>query len=109
MYMCYTAIIIDSSPTHPTRTETDGGGYNWMAPSLQSQDASFSIGTSTPSTADSALFTMRPPSGRPFRPVGDSFGKKRLGNKDPQATGTVCGLLIDMHICTVKLALICSS
>ncbi|XP_064405997.1 DNA-dependent protein kinase catalytic subunit-like isoform X2 [Halichondria panicea] len=69
----------------PTQ-EADCGGYNWMAPSLQSQDVSFSIGTSTPSTADSALLTMRPPSGRPFRPVGDSFGKKRLGTMDSQAT-----------------------
>ena len=72
-----------------------GSGYNWMAPSLQSQDISFSIGAmdsaSQESTVSSLLFDtskMKPPK-RPFRPVGDSFGKTRLkpdgaSSQDPQ-------------------------
>lgn len=62
------------------------GGYNWMAPSLQSQDASFTMGTADPPSQDSSslLFNvpkMRPPK-RPLRPVGDNFGKGTLGAKD---------------------------
>ena len=78
-------------------TEMGGGGssYNWMAPSLQSQDISFSMGTfdspSQESTQSSLLFDtskMKPPK-RPLRPVGENFGKTRLkpdggSSQDPQ-------------------------
>ena len=61
-----------------------GGSYNWMAPSLQSQDISFSMGTldspSQESMQSSLLFNtskMKPPR-MPFRDVGKNFGKMRL-------------------------------
>ena len=61
-----------------------GSSYNWMAPSLQSQDISFSMGAldspSQESTLSSLLFNtskMKPPK-RPLRPVGENFGKTRL-------------------------------
>ena len=60
----------------------DGGGYNWMAPSLQSQDSpSFTLGSggSAGETQPSSLLfnLMRPPK-RPLR-AGDGFGVGRLG------------------------------
>ena len=73
-----------------------GSSYNWMAPSLQSQDISFSMGTldspSQESTQSSLLFDtskmMKPPK-RPLRFVGENFGKTRLkpdggASQDPQ-------------------------
>ena len=66
-----------------------GSSYNWMAPSLQSQDISFSMGTldspSQESTQSSSLLfntsKMKPPK-RPLRPVGENFGKTRLKPDD---------------------------
>ena len=62
--------------------------YNWMAPSLQSQDISFSIGSldspSQESTQSSLLFStskMKPPR-RPLRPVGKGFGTTILKPDD---------------------------
>ena len=57
-----------------------------MAPSIQSQDASFTMGTANPPSQESSslLFNapkMRPPK-RPLRPVGENFGKGTLGAKD---------------------------
>lgn len=73
-----------------------GSSYNWMAPSLQSQDISFSMGTLDSSGQDSTqssslLFDtskMKPPK-QPLRPVGENFGKTRLkleadASQDPQ-------------------------
>lgn len=53
-----------------------------MAPSLQSQDISFSMGTlDSPSQETSSLLfdtsKMKPPK-RPLRSVGENFGKTRL-------------------------------
>ena len=71
-------------------TEMGGGSsYNWMAPSLQSQDISFSMGTldspSQESTQSSSLLfntsKMKPPK-RPLRHVGENFGKTRLKPDD---------------------------
>ena len=71
-------------------TEMGGGSsYNWMAPSLQSQDISFSMGAldspSQESTQSSSLLfntsKMKPPK-RPLRPVGENFGKTRLKPDD---------------------------
>ena len=75
-----------------------GGGYNWMAPSLQSQDISFTMGTSgtagsqgtSESQQSSLLFSlakMKPPSRRPPRAVGENFGKGRLKPDDATSKG----------------------
>ena len=69
-----------------------GSSYNWMAPSLQSQEVSFSMGSvdtaSQESTQSTLLFKMKPPK-RPLRRVGEGFGTTRLKPdgatpKDPQ-------------------------
>ena len=65
--------------------DLDGGGYNWMAPSLQSLEPGSltpaSGGETQSSSSSSLLFNpMRPPR-RPLRPVraGDGFGVGTLG------------------------------
>lgn len=70
-------------------------GYNWMAPSLQFQDVSFSMGSmdtsGQDSTQSSLLFNtskMKPPK-RSLRPVGKDFGLTKLkpdgtSTQDPQ-------------------------
>ena len=76
--------------------DVSGGGgssYNWMTPSLQSQDVSFSMGTtdtaSQESTQSSLLFKMKPPK-RPLRRIiGEGFGMTKLkpdgaSSQDPQ-------------------------
>ena len=90
-------MIIDPCYIFCGSTEAGGGSYNWMAPSLQSQDLSFtvgssggegggSVGTSEQSSLLFSLAKMKPPK-RPLRPVGDSFGKGRLKPDDSTSTG----------------------
>jgi DNA-dependent protein kinase catalytic subunit len=62
----------------------DGGGYNWMAPSLQSlEPGSLAPASSgeTQSSSSSLLFNLMRPPRRPLRPVraGDGFGVGTLG------------------------------
>ena len=99
--MYYKSELGPTCPT-PLPKEPGGGGYNWMAPSLQSQEVSFSLGSTASSsleTGSSSLFVnqskMKPPSKRPFRPVGDSFGKGRLKSDSSVPLGECelrCGL-----------------
>jgi DNA-dependent protein kinase catalytic subunit len=59
----------------------DVGGYNWMAPSAQSQDpSSFNVGSGE-TQSSSLLFNLMKPPKRPLRAVtpGDGFGVGRLG------------------------------
>ena len=74
-----------------------GSSYNWMAPSLQSQDPSFTIGsvegtqpsTSSESLQSSLLFSKMKPPKRPLRAIGlgDGFGKERLRPDDTATQG----------------------
>ena len=65
----------------------DAGGYNWMAPSLQSLEPSSltmgSSGGSGETVSSSLLFSMRPPK-KPLRAViaGDGFDVGRLGTDE---------------------------
>lgn len=59
----------------------DDGGYNWMAPSLQSLDPSsqFSVGVSgNPPTQDQSSLLFKRPTKKMSRPQGPNFGKERL-------------------------------
>lgn len=71
-----------------------GSAYNWMAPSLQSQDYSFTMGSASPSQTASesqqssllfSLAKMKPPK-RPLRTVGENFGKGKLKPSDDTAS-----------------------
>ena len=70
----------------------EGGGYNWMAPTLQSVDpsASFSTGTFQTPSSDKSNLLFKRPSRRPARPLGPNFGKERL---KPDGTSSVEGAL----------------
>ena len=74
-----------------------GSSYNWMTPSLQSLDPSFTMGTgggtqssSTSASESSLLFSkmMRPPK-RPLRAIrpGEGFGKERLKPDETASLG----------------------
>ena len=74
-----------------------GSSYNWMTPSLQSLDPSFTMGTgggtqsSSTSASESALLfskMMRPPK-RPLRAIrpGEGFGTERLKPDETASLG----------------------
>ena len=88
--MCCCAVCTDSF--------LDAGGgssYNWMTPSLQSLDPSFTMGTgggtqSTSASESALLFSkmMRPPK-RPLRAIrpGEGFGTERLKPDETASLG----------------------
>ena len=81
---------------------TEGGGYTWMAPSAQSLDISFTMGSlGTPQepseTQQSSLLFRMPknPLRRAPRPVEEGFGQATLKSYDSVPTGEyhwLCGL-----------------
>ena len=89
--------LIHSNTPPPCFIDAGGGSsYNWMTPSLQSLDPSFTMGTgggtqsSSTSASESALLfsKMRPPK-RPLRAIrpGEGFGKERLKPDETASLG----------------------
>ena len=72
--------------SHPHTLTEPGAGYNWMTPSMQSQDASVVMATASSEPQSSALLFARP--SRPLRPVGADFGKGYLRPDAAAHSGT---------------------
>ena len=67
---------MDFTPTQ------QGGSYNWLQPATQSQNISFTVGSSTEQQSQSALLFSALPRRRPGRPLGEGFGTTRLQQAD---------------------------